>query len=224
LAVKDITVQDTNKAGRVTSLLSPAEYKDLVSVAREIGVYPRDLTLLQRSNPRSLLELHLISKTVRGTNAKESRVKVSLNSFAYNLFTDFDFAADLGTFFKAPPGVSSHCTPVSILTHSNLVLQAFESVVPAERTKLTVRITDGSVKAHAPTHPGALVIYAGDLTVNTDIVGDAASSFLHVLVPDLSILLLDDLESRPDGSVTNRLPASVNQGVPYWKVRFRISR
>jgi len=112
LTVKDITVQDRNKAGRVTSLLSPAEYNDLVRMPRDITVYPGDLTLLQRSNPRPSLELHLISKAVRGTNAKESRIKVSLHSFTYNLFTDFDFATDLGTFFKAPPGVSSRgvCT------------------------------------------------------------------------------------------------------------------
>ena len=176
------------------------------------------LTLLQRSNPRSLLELHLTSKAVRGTNAKESKVKVSLHSFACSLFADFDFAADLGAFFKAPPGVSARCIHVSILTHYNLTLQTFETVVPAERTKLSVRITDSSVKAHAPTHPGALVFYIGDLTVNTDIVGDAASSCLHVLVPDLSILLLDDLESRADGLVSNKIPTSVNRGVAYWKV------
>jgi autophagy-related protein 2 len=125
-------------------------------VSLDIRVHPRDLTLLQRSNPRSLLELHLTSKAVRGTNAKESRVKVSLHSFAYNLFTDFDFAVDLGAFFKAPPGVSLRRVTAGVLTHYNLVLQTFETVVPAERTKLSVHITDGSVKAHAPTHPGAL--------------------------------------------------------------------
>ena len=84
---------------------------------------------------------------------------------------------------------------------------------------MTVHITDGSVKIHAPTHPGALVFYVGDLTLNTDIVGDAPSSIFHVLVPDLSILLLDDLESRTDGLMTDKIPTSVNQGVAYWKVR-----
>jgi len=146
-------------------------------------------------------------------------VKVSLHSFAYNLFTDFDFAADLGAFFQAPPGVSSRSTFAGVLTHYSLVLQTFETVVPAERTKLSVHITDGSVKAHAPTYPGALVFYVGDLTLNTDIVGDAPSSLFHVSVPDLSLLLLDDLESRADGPVLDKIPTSVNQGVTYWKVR-----
>jgi len=182
-----------------------------------------DLTLLQRSNLRSLLELHLTSKAVRGTNAKESRVKVSLHSFAYNLFTDFDFAADLGAFFKAPPGVSTRFIPASIPTHYNVVMQTFETVVPAERTKLTVHITDGSVKAHAPTHPGALVFHIGDLTVNTDIVGGATSSLLHVLVPDLSILLLDDSGVRADGRASDKVPTPVNQGVAHWKVGPRIT-
>ena len=89
---------------------------------------------------------------------------------------------------------------------------------------MSVHITDGSVKAHAPTHPGALVFYIGDLTVNTDIVGDAVSSFLHVLVPELSILLLDDLGSRVDGPVSDKTPASVKQGVGYWKVCPHISQ
>lgn len=182
-----------------------------------------DLTLLQRSNPRSLLELHLMSKAVRGTNAKESRVKVSLHSFEYNLFTDFDFAVDLGNFFKAPPGVSARYVPAGISAHYEFVIQTFETVVPAERTKLSVHIADGSVKAHASTHPGALVFYIGDLTVNTDIVGAATSSLLHVLVPDLSILLLDDWEVRADRRASDKMPTSVNQGVAYWKVGPRIT-
>lgn len=106
----------------------------------------------------------------------------------------------------------------SLVSLPTLVLQTFETVVPAERTKLSVIITDGSVKAHAQTHPGALVFYVGDLTVNTDIVGDATSSLLHVFIPDLSMLLLDDLESGAAGRVLDRMPTSVNQGVAYWKV------
>jgi autophagy-related protein 2 len=97
-------------------------------------------------------------------------------------------------------------------------LKTFETVVPAERTKLTVHIADGSVKAHAPTHPGALVFYVGDLTLNTNIVGDAPSSLFHVLVPDLSILLLDDLEHKIDGPTADKISASLNQGAAYWKV------
>jgi len=151
-------------------------------------------------------------------------VKVSLHSFAYNLFTDFDFATDLGTFFKAPPGVSPRCMLAVIVAYPTPTLQTFETVVPAERTKLSVHITDSSVKAHASTHPGALVFYIGDLTLNTDIVGDAPSSLFHVLIPDLSILLLDDLETRTDGLTLDRLSTSVNQGVAYWKVCPRISR
>ena len=104
------------------------------------------------------------------------------------------------------------------LTHDGLALQTFETVVPAERTKLTVHVTDGSVKAHAPTHPGALVFYVGDLTLDTDIVGGAPSSFFHLLVSDLSILLLDDLESRIGGPTASKVLTSTNQGVAYWKV------
>ena len=83
---------------------------------------------------------------------------------------------------------------------------------------MSVHITDGSVKTHAPTHPGALVFYIGDLTLNTDIVGGAPSSLFHVLVPDLSILLLDDLGSSTGGLPSGKLLTSANQGVAYWKV------
>ena len=120
MVVKDTTVRDTNKSSRVTSLLSPAENKDLVC-ALAVRFYFWDLTLPQRSNPRSSLELHLTSKAVRGTNAKESRVKVSVHSFAYNFFTDLDFAADLGIFFKAPPGVSLRHISTGIVVYLTLV-------------------------------------------------------------------------------------------------------
>ena len=45
---------------------------------------------------------------------------MSVHSFAYNFFTDLDFAADLGTFFKAPPGVSSCCISAGIAVYSTL--------------------------------------------------------------------------------------------------------
>ena len=80
------------------------------------------------------------------------------------------------------------------------------------------------MKAHAPTHPGALVFYIGDLTLNTDIVGGAPSSLFHVLVPDLSILLLDDPESKTGRPTSDKLVTSMNPGVAYWKVYFHISR
>lgn len=75
---------------------------------RNLRVCQGDLTRFQGHSPQPSLKLNLTSKAVRGTNAKESRVKVSLHSLTYNLFTDFDFATDLGSFFKGPPGVSSH--------------------------------------------------------------------------------------------------------------------
>ena len=48
-------------------------------------------------------------------------VKASLHSFAYNLFTDFDFTHDLEAFFKAPPGVSLRRLLAGILTYDDLL-------------------------------------------------------------------------------------------------------
>lgn len=48
-------------------------------------------------------------------------MKASLHSFAYNLFTDFDFTHDLEAFFKAPPGVSLRRLLAGILTYDDLL-------------------------------------------------------------------------------------------------------
>lgn len=63
--------------------------------------------MLQDASPKPLVKLRFVSLIVPETIAKESRVKVTLTGFTYNLYRDLLWASDLGLFIKAPPGVSS---------------------------------------------------------------------------------------------------------------------
>lgn len=51
------------------------------------------------------MKLRFTSLVVPETTAKESRIKLTLCGFTYNLYPDFAWALDLGQFVKAPPGV-----------------------------------------------------------------------------------------------------------------------
>lgn len=93
-------------------------------------------------------------------------------------------------------------------------LQTFESVVPSERTSVHLRIYDGSIRAFAPKHPGAIIIHVGDLEFLTDLVGDSPESSFRLVVPALAFLALDDAENaRSDKEVV-----SSSRGVAFWKV------
>ena len=100
------------------------------------------------------------------------------------------------------------------------MIQAFESVIPSERTRMSIKITDGSIRGLAPTHPGAAVLYIGELGFTTDIVGDSPEFSFHLSVPSISVLFIDSLPSPHDGAGTKQAQAaSVSGGISHWKVR-----
>lgn len=90
--------------------------------------------------------------------------------------------------------------------------QAFESVIPSERTAVSLKIMDGSIRAVAPSHPGAVVLHIGDLSFSTNIVGSSADVAFQLSTPALAVLALDDLSS------VNEVNHS-SSGVNFWKVR-----
>lgn len=92
------------------------------------------------------------------------------------------------------------------------ITQAFESVIPSERTRVSLKIMDGSIRALAPIHPGALVVYVGELEFHTDIIGDSLESSFHLLAPAASVLLLDDVPAAEVKAPTATL------GIAHWKV------
>ncbi|KAJ7905574.1 hypothetical protein B0H14DRAFT_2660774 [Mycena olivaceomarginata] len=149
---------------------------------------PRGLT----SAAKPLLKLSFTSLVVPETTAKESRIRVSLWGFTCNLSPDIKWTSDLGLFFKPPPG-------------------AFEAVIPTERTHISVKVLDGSIRVLATNHPGALVIHSGTLDFSTTIDGDSPDSTIHLSVPELAVLMVDNLADTVDPDAHN------NSGVRFWR-------
>ena len=87
--------------------------------------------------------------------------------------------------------------PVGATSRSHIArVQAFESVVPSERTKVAVTIIDSSLRLLQPSHPGALVAHIGEMDFSTTLVGNSAETSFHLEVPALSIFLVDDLSGK----------------------------
>ncbi|KIJ44231.1 hypothetical protein M422DRAFT_252242 [Sphaerobolus stellatus SS14] len=105
---------------------------------------------------------------------------------------------DLSLFIKAPEG-------------------AFETVVPSERTKISVTIRDGSVHISGEDHPGGIVLRMGEVQLETEIVGQAPETILAMAVTDTQALFLDDLSSIvvPEDVIVN----PTLHGVQYWTRR-----
>jgi autophagy-related protein 2 len=96
--------------------------------------------------------------------------------------------------------------------------QAFESVIPSERTRIALNITEGSVAIHATKYPGKLIIHTGETSFSTEIIGEASESTFSLSIPDLSILLIDDIQTRSDIKEGVNMKAVEAQGVDLWKV------
>ena len=115
-------------------------------------------------------------------------------------------------FVKSPPGVRTFAT---ILNKLNLYFaQTFESVIPSDRTRVSVKIVDGSIRMFAPNCPGGLVTHIQELEFATDVVGDFCDSSFRINATSLSLLALDDCirqESFPDSKRTSR-------GIAAWTV------
>ncbi|EIW60338.1 uncharacterized protein TRAVEDRAFT_63914 [Trametes versicolor FP-101664 SS1] len=160
---------------------------------------------LSLTTPRSLnttvksaLKLRFTSLVVPETTAKESRVRLTLCGITYHFYPDLKWATDLGRFVKAPPG-------------------AFESVVPSERTRVNVKVLDTSIRLLAPSHPGAVVPYIGELDFSTVIEGNSPTSTINLAIPALSLLLIDDISSSPEDSDASGRAHATAHGVGFWK-------
>ncbi|OAX41967.1 hypothetical protein K503DRAFT_832684 [Rhizopogon vinicolor AM-OR11-026] len=131
---------------------------------------PRSLS----SVPRPMVKARFTSLIVPETNAKETKIRLTLWGFTCHFYPDLQWISDVGRFVKAPPGV-------------------FESVVPSERTSLSLAIADVSIKSYAPKHPGAAVLYVGEAELNTELAGNSSEFKFKLLVPSLSFLLVDSI-------------------------------
>ncbi|KAI0748137.1 hypothetical protein C8Q80DRAFT_1120684 [Daedaleopsis nitida] len=177
VGVMDMNVHDTTPSGRNCFLSLTT---------------PRSLS----TSARSALKLRFTSLVVPETTAKESRVRLTVSGITYNFYPDIGWTADLGRFFKAPPG-------------------AFESVVPSERTRVNVKVHDTSIRLFAPTHRGALLPYIGELEFSTVIEGNSPIMSMNLSLPAFYLLLIDDQMSNADEAGTPKTSAA--HGVALWK-------
>ncbi|KAG5728038.1 Autophagy-related protein 2 [Termitomyces sp. T112] len=150
---------------------------------------PRSLTLI----PNPMVKLSFTSLILPGTAAKESCLKLTLSSFTFALFSDLAWIKDLSSFVQSPPGT-------------------FESVIPSERTRISLRILDGAIRMFAPNHIGAVVVYVEDLEFATDVIGESPDSSVRLSIPALALLAVDDIshEIAIDGTTLQR-------GTTLWK-------
>ncbi|KAF8212161.1 hypothetical protein K438DRAFT_1806068 [Mycena galopus ATCC 62051] len=121
----------------------------------------------------------------------------------------------------APRGLTSAAKPLLKLSFTSLVvpettakesrIRAFEAVIPTERTRISLKVSDGSIRIIASNHPGALVIHAGALDFSTSVDGDSPESIIHLSVPELAVLMIDDLADCVDPG------AHDNSGVRFWR-------
>ncbi|KAL4267314.1 Autophagy-related protein 2 [Pleurotus pulmonarius] len=165
---------------------SVTDYPEGECVRKLIGLtVPHSVTY----TPKPMIKLRFISLIVPETTAKEARIHLTLCGFEHTVHPDMAWIEDLATFSKAPPG-------------------AFESVIPSERTKITVKVNDGSIRAIASTYPGAVLLYIGDFTFST-VLGESAMSY-DLDASDLAILVVDDL-----ADVSSEKPNA--KGLLHWK-------
>ncbi|KAG6845341.1 hypothetical protein H0H87_010798 [Tephrocybe sp. NHM501043] len=150
---------------------------------------PRSLT----SAPKSMVKLRFTSLLLPGTVLKESRVKLTLSGFTFTAYPDLTWMTDLANFAQSPPGT-------------------FESVIPSERTRITLKVVDGAVQIFAPTHPGAIVIHINCLNFATDVVGDSSDSTFQLSIPALALLAIDDVSEETDAGISSQ-----QHGISLWK-------
>ncbi|KAI9509642.1 hypothetical protein F5148DRAFT_1148156 [Russula earlei] len=149
------------------------------------------------STPEPVIKLLFSSRALPDINSKESRVKLSLNGFTLNFIPDMKRIGALVSFARPPPGV-------------------FESVVPSERTQITVMIREGSARLFAPHHTGAFVVHFGNVDLCTELVGDSpdirlriAGRALTTLFTDNHLEAIQDLSNRRQPDVQSPLLPSI---------------
>ncbi|KAI5124376.1 hypothetical protein M0805_008979 [Coniferiporia weirii] len=141
---------------------------------------------------QAVFKLRFRSVSLPGTIAKESRIRMNLYGLRISMWSDFEWIQDLMCFAKAPPG-------------------AFESVVPSERTQISVNILDCALRMTPPSQPSAIVLSVGDVGLSTELASDSKETALDASIAALSLLLTDDSQTLANDS--NFYPET---DVEYW--------
>lgn len=91
-------------------------------------------------------------------------------------------------------------------------MQTFESVIPSDRTRISVKVLDGSIRLLAPKYPGSIVFHLGELDFSTDVVDDSRGSSFNINALALAILAIDNIQDQFS------LDSRSGQGVSIWIV------
>lgn len=81
-------------------------------------------------------------------------------------------------------------------TNANISMQTFESVIPSDRTRISIKVLDGSIRLLAPKYPGSVVFHLGELDFSTDVVDDSRGSSFNISATGLSILAIDNIHDQ----------------------------
>lgn len=110
MAILVVTVVDTSAEQENISLLNLTRPRGMVSIVpiNTFGAPP--YPFLQNADLVPMVKLRFASVSLSDTTAKESRIKISLHGFTFNLAADqMKWINDLAAFAKAPPGVRVLC-------------------------------------------------------------------------------------------------------------------
>ncbi|KAL5490249.1 ATG2 [Sanghuangporus weigelae] len=180
---KDETVISLNVLDVNIKEISAGKTHDVVAT-KSLGI--------SDSKRPSVLRIRFRSVVLPGTAAKESRVRMVLNGLTFDLWSDVTWIQDLTSFIKSPPG-------------------AFESVIPSERTQISLNLLECACRITPPSRPSVLVLSFGDVTISTDLASNSQETALGITVADLSILLNDDSKASVDSPIFGR-----QTGAEHW--------
>ncbi|KZT09510.1 uncharacterized protein LAESUDRAFT_756466 [Laetiporus sulphureus 93-53] len=181
IGVMDLSVVDYDKSNSPLSIMCRTPMRTL-------------------SATRPAVKVRFAALVIPETLSKESRIKVTVWGITINLSTDLDWASDVGSFVKTPPG-------------------AFESVVPTERTRVSVKIINSAIRATAPNHPGALIHSIEEFDFSTVIVGNLSEMSFQLRLPGASLFLVDNLAAvseRPEFGANPQVGVQ-SSGFAFWK-------
>lgn len=92
-------------------------------------------------------------------------------------------------------------------------------MIPSDRTRIFVKISDGSIRVLAPVYPGALVSYMQELEFSTDVIGDSRDSSFHIIATSLALLAIDDTQDQASQGEDTRS----TRGISAWTVIYLLT-
>lgn len=152
-----------------------------------------------KHSTRPLIKLRYVSIVEDVFGHKSSKIKLSFFGFIFHLYSEsLPLLEDLQSYFKSPEGV-------------------FDTVVPNERTTVSLAIVDGSIEVSGSNTSGSAIVHIGELEFGTAIVNESPEINLKARVLSSAVLFVDNKQTLPP-ALTNILDSDAF-GASYWKSR-----